>query len=97
MAEEVAVLREFRDKYLQTSTLSRMFSAAYHRNSPLIAAYIVQLDILRAAVRGILSPIVFGIRHPFEMGILLGVSVMMFVVCFGRVSHRIRRKSDKFE
>jgi cell division protein FtsB len=96
MAEEVTVLRDFRDKYLQTSALGRMFVATYYRNSPPIAAFIAQHDALRAAIRGMLCLIVFGIRHPLTIVSLLGVSVMMFVVFFGKGGHRIRRKSHKF-
>ncbi|MGB9587427.1 MAG: CFI-box-CTERM domain-containing protein [Armatimonadota bacterium] len=62
MEEEVLVLREFRERYLLTSSPGRMFVRLYYRVSPPIAELIRSNDTARAAVRTLLQPVVYLCR-----------------------------------
>lgn len=73
MADEVKILREFRDKYLLTNSIGRKFvTGFYYRYSPPIAKYIAKYELLKAITRIILTPLVYSIKYPFIFaGILL--------------------------
>jgi hypothetical protein len=60
----VEALREFRDRYLLTNVPGRAFVAWYYRVSPPIAATIATSPAARAAVRIVLTPVVYAIVHP---------------------------------
>ncbi len=57
-AEEVLVLREFRDKHLLVNPLGRVFVKTYYSVSPPLADFIRDKDVLRTLVRKALSPVV---------------------------------------
>jgi len=58
-AEEINILREFRDVVLLTSRLGAEFVSLYYEVSPSIAEVISQHDFLRTAVRvGFIDPVV---------------------------------------
>jgi hypothetical protein len=54
----VQVLRNIRDRYLLSSKLGRAFVAAYYHYSPSMADFISRHDILKAAARVILLPLI---------------------------------------
>ena len=58
MATEVRYLRAFRDQYLLTSKLGRLFVEQYYRFSPPLADQLRAHDGWRAIVRVALSPLV---------------------------------------
>jgi hypothetical protein len=59
-AEQIDVLREFRDVVLLESTVGSQFVALYYRLSPPIADFIARSDLLRTLVRELLvDPIVW--------------------------------------
>jgi len=62
IAEEVIVLREFRDRYLATSWLGNKLVGAYYWASPPIADIIAKHTALKAAARLILIPVVGGCK-----------------------------------
>jgi len=58
-AQEIDILREFRDEILLPNSLGTQFVSFYYRTSPPIADFISQHDVLRAIVReGFVDPIV---------------------------------------
>ncbi len=67
----VVALRQFRDRYLQGSTLGRAFIRFYYRHSPPIAAVIAEHDWLRFLVRMLLTPLVLAIAFPLRALLLL--------------------------
>lgn len=62
LAQEVNVLKEFRDRALLTNAPGRLFVLAYYRISPPLARAIAANHALRAATRGVLRPVVWGAR-----------------------------------
>jgi M6 family metalloprotease-like protein len=65
MAEEVNVLRRFRDNALMKSAIGREFIRWYYQCSPPAAAFIRRHETMRLAVRGALTPVVYIIKYPF--------------------------------
>jgi len=58
MAEEIQILREFRDEYLLTNPLGQALVDVYYRVSPPIAEFITEHPSLRLVVRAGLVPVV---------------------------------------
>ena len=58
MAEEIQILREFRDKYLLTNPLGQGLVDIYYRISPPIAEFIIKHPTLKPIVRAGLMPAV---------------------------------------
>ncbi len=77
---EVEVLRDFRDRVLLKSTLGRAFVKLYYNTSPPIARFIAKHDTLRAVVRIMLTPLVYGVKYPRTAGLSFILIVFGFVV-----------------
>ena len=61
MAEEIQILREFRDEYLLTNPLGRALVDIYYRVSPPIAKFITEHPRLKPIVRlGLLPAVVMS-------------------------------------
>ena len=61
--EDIDVLRDFRDEYLMTNQLGRVFTDIYYSTSPPIADLIRDNDGLRTIVRkGLVEPLVYILR-----------------------------------
>ncbi len=59
MAEEVQTLSAFRDKYLMTNAIGRMFVRLYYRYSPKLADIIRRREYLKRVVREGLKPLIW--------------------------------------
>ena len=79
MAEEVRVLREFRDNYLLTNAVGRAFVKLYYQYSPAPAEYIARHELLRTATRLALTPVVFGVRQPVAVLLVITGITIVFV------------------
>ncbi len=75
----VTELRAFRDNYLLTNELGRAFVAFYYRNSPPIANYIAQHELLRGVTRIALTPIVFIVTQPIWALIFALITLGMMI------------------
>jgi len=71
MAEDVVVLRRFRDDVLLQNALGRQFVRLYYRFSPPVAAVIARHNILRAGTRIMLIPLVYSVKYPLTAGIMV--------------------------
>ncbi len=77
MAKDVMVLRQFRDHYLLTNAFGRGFVEAYYKVSPPIASFIAQHEVLRAATRGVLTPVILTVKYPWaSLGFLIMIAVI---------------------
>ena len=60
---ELAVLREFRDRYLMKHEVGRRLVSFYYRTAPALAPYVAKHAWLRAAIRTALEPHVIVMQH----------------------------------
>jgi hypothetical protein len=68
MADDVMILRNFRDEYLLTNPAGRAFVKLYYAYSPTIADYIAEHDTLRFLTRTALTPLVYAVKNPLTAG-----------------------------
>lgn len=70
LAEDVDLLRRFRDEWLLTSGAGRSFVSFYYEHSPPIARAVRKSPALAAAVRVLLLPLVFLAWFLVELGLV---------------------------
>jgi len=85
MADDVMVLREFRDEYLLINPVGRAFVKSYYAYSPPIADYIARHESLRTLTRAALAPLVFTVKSPISAGYIFLIAGIFFM---GLVSNR---------
>jgi hypothetical protein len=74
LAPEVALLRDFRDRYLLTNRPGQVLVDWYYAISPPVADFIAGHESLKTAVRVGLTPVVYAVKYP------AAVLVMIFVI-----------------
>jgi len=84
MAEEIQILREFRDRYLLTNSLGQVFVVVYYRISPPIAEFITEHPSLKPIVRiGLLPAVAMSAvavnATPAEKMAMLGLLALVSV------------------
>ena len=62
LANDVELLRRFRDTFLQTSVLGELAVEAYYTFGPAIAGVVRESEVVRATARAVLSPIVSTVK-----------------------------------
>lgn len=80
LAEEVQVLRRFRDDHLLTNAAGSAFVRSYYELSPAAADYIKSRPAMKAAVRCLLAPVVYSIRYPAYILIVCPVLVLTLLL-----------------
>jgi hypothetical protein len=90
MADEVLLLRQFRDQWLIPNGIGRAFVNSYYKYSPPVADFISGNKTMRFTARTALAPLVYGIKYPAVSGLVLlaGLSAVLFSII------RIRRKRN---
>jgi hypothetical protein len=75
----VYVLRNFRDRYLLTNFLCCALMNFYYDYSSPIAAFIRKHEVLKTLGRFTLTPIVYGIEHPYSslMVLIIPVGILL--------------------
>jgi hypothetical protein len=63
MANDVEMLRHFRDSFLQKTALGELFVESYYTFGPGVAGVVSQSELLRATARDALSPVVAFVRR----------------------------------
>jgi len=84
MAEEIGILREFRDEYLLTNPLGQALVGFYYRISPPVAEFITEHPSLKPIVRAALLPALAGSivavnTAPAEKAAVIGLLVLVSV------------------
>ncbi len=98
MAEEVEVLRGFRDEYMLTNPVGRTLAELYYRVSPPMAAFIDDHPGLKPIVRAALTPAVVISRAAVnptrvEKSVIVAVPVLAFAVVAVWVARRGRKRA----
>ena len=93
MAEEIQVLREFRDEYMLTNPLGQALVDIYYRVSPPIAEFITEHPSLKPMVRAGLFPAVamsaVGVNtSPVEKMVIVGLLVLVSVAVVAWATRR---------
>ena len=80
----VQILRDFRDNYLLTNSIGKLFVNVYYFSSPPIADLIKKHESLRTATRLLLTPIVYGVKYPYRcFGVLVVIiGLIAFTQCY---------------
>ena len=93
LEKHVQILRDFRDRFLLTSSAGQAFVKFYYEVSPPIAGRIAQSEGLRSITRGSLMPFVgmayLMVTYGVTATLLLALSLMLML---GAVAWIIRRK-----
>jgi hypothetical protein len=91
LAPEVAVLRDFRDRYLLTNRPGQAFVDWYYTVSPPLAAFIAEHETLRTAVRLGLTPVVYAVKYPAAAFVMICLIPAVIIVR----KHRRRVTGDQ--
>ena len=98
MEKHVTILKDFRDNYLLSSTMGRIFVNTYYKYSPAVAHFIKKHETLRGVVRMGLMPLVvisystihYGPVTTLTMLVVLFILPVCLVVFYRRKARRHR-------
>jgi cysteine-rich repeat protein len=89
MADEVMVLREFRDRWMLTNKTGRALVNLYYRTSPPVADYIARNKSFKTITRMILAPVVFSVKYPYAVTLISITSIMLLMVLRRRTVRKV--------
>ncbi len=84
LAEEVVVLRRFRDRHLLTNHLGKAFVRMYYEYSPPVAGFIRKHGALATAIRIALRPVIYTAKYP-------AAAIAVIVLAMGIGVYRLRK------
>lgn len=91
-AHDVVILRHFRDVFLRTNPVGRLFVKTYYAISPPIARFISHSETLRAIVRTMLEPLVIFARLAIRYHTLMWGLVLMWLLAMSSSILLLARK-----
>jgi hypothetical protein len=99
MAEEIQILREFRDEYLLTNPLGQALVGLYYRTSPPVAQFITEHPSLKPVVRAGLLPAVAASAlavntTPVGKVVMIGLLVLVAVAVVVWATRRRCRSTE---
>jgi len=80
MAEEVKILRDFRDRFLLTNAIGYAFVDLYYTYSPPVADYIAKHEALRKMVQWSLLPLVGISWLTLLVGPAMTIAIMLLIL-----------------
>ena len=80
MAPEVKTFRAFRNKFLLTNPIGKIFVRTYYKLSPPLADFIAHHETLRTLTRGMLYPILFYVVFALKYGMLMATALLMLII-----------------
>ena len=89
MEPHVNILREFRDRFLLESNIGKVFINFYYKYSPPIADFIAKHEILRAAVRLSLLPLIGMSWLALHVGPVISLTLLAIMVFFSTQIFRL--------
>ena len=89
MADEVMVLREFRDRWMLTNMTGRALVHLYYKTSPPVADYIAGNNSLRTITRMMLVPVVFSVKYPYGAICITFIGILSMIVLMRRAAGKI--------
>ena len=63
MAQDVQLLRHFRDAFLESNVIGELAVETYYTFGPAVAVVVGESEMLRATARSILAPIIAAVRQ----------------------------------
>jgi len=82
MESHVKVLRDFRDRFLLTNTVGKVFVDLYYTYSPPVADFISNHNNLRLVIRWSLLPIVGTSCITLQLGMWITLVLIGLLICF---------------
>ena len=96
MAEEIQVLRDFRDQYLLTNPVGEVLVELYYKTSPPIAEFIADHPALRQVVRAGLEPVIAMSNVAVNTTLTQKIAVVSStVLLFALMVIRFRRRTSR--
>lgn len=77
MADQVQLLRKFRNEFLLTNTFGRAFVKTYYKYSPPVAHFIEHSEILKGITRGLLYPFIAMAWLAVNFGMLPVIIILL--------------------
>ena len=95
MEKDVQVLRSFRDEFLKTHWLGRVFVKQYYKLSPDLANWIAENEVARSVVRAALWPLILFASLATSYGLLTALLfVLVFTLAFIGVVQTYRKTEE---